>query len=254
MSEIQNNGTLIRLAEYDIRLLTRTHLSQLMTLQDVIVSGLQQPDLFEPYQLSWIQDRIENRGYVIGAFAGENLAAFCHVYYPDVDDTERNYGFDMGFDEAERLHVVNLLMFCVHPRYRGNGLAITLNRLALSKIQQEASRHYHVCSSVSPYNLYSLRVLLDAGLFIKVLTHKYGGKLRYIVHRDLRHSDAPRLEALKARTQSTAAGNLSVHQQLLDDGYWGFKLIQPSDKPQASRNLDFHNCHVVFGKSGYDGR
>jgi hypothetical protein len=255
VSEIQTGGTQVRLAGYDVRLLTRANLSQLMTLQDVIVSGLPQPDLFEPYQLSWIQDRIENRGYVIGAFAGENLAAFCHVYYPDVDDTERNYGFDLGFDEAERQHVVNLHMFCVHPRYRGNGLAITLNRMALSKMQQDASRHYHVCSSVSPYNLYSLRVLLNAGLFIKALTHKYGGKLRYIVHRDLRHSDSLDLDALNStRTQCTAAGDLSAHRQLLDDGYWGFKLIQPSDGPQTSRHPDFHNCHVVFGKSGYDGR
>lgn len=249
ISEIHDNGTQVRLTEYDVRLLTRTHLSQLMILQDVIVSGLQQPDLFEPYQLSWIQDRIENRGYIIGAFDGENLAAFCHVYYPDTDDAERNYGFDMGFNEVERLHVVNLHMFCVHPRYRGNGLAIMLNRLALSKMQQDASRHYHICSSVSPYNLYSLRVLMDAGLFIKKLTHKYGGKLRYIVHRDLRHSDPLNLDALNSTLiQSAAAGNLSAHQQLLDDGYWGFKLIQPTDGLQASRHPDFHNGHVVFGK------
>ena len=249
VSEIQDNGTQVRLAEYDVRLLTRTHLPQLMALQDVIVSGLQRPDLFEPYQLSWIQDRIENSGYVIGAFAGDNLAAFCHVYYPDVDDTERNYGFDIGFDASERLHVVNLHMFCVHPRYRGDGLALSLNRMALSKMQQDASRHYHVCSSVSPYNIYSLRVLLDAGLFIKTLTLKYGGKLRYIVHRDLRDSESRNLDALNStRTQCTAAGNLSVHQQLLDDGYWGFKLIQSSDGLQSSSHPDFHDCHVVFGK------
>lgn len=221
-----------------------------MTLQDVIVSGLQQPDLFEPYQRSWIQDRIAHRGYIIGAFAGENLAAFCHVYYPDADDTERNYGFDMDFDEAERLHVVNLHMFCVHPEYRGNGLAVTLNHLALSKMQQDTPGHYHVCSSVSPYNIYSLRVLLDAGLFIKALTHKYGGKLRYIVHRDLRHSKSLCLDSI--RTRHAAAGNLSAHRHLLDDGYWGFKLIQP-DEIQTSRRFDYNSCHLVFGKSGYDG-
>ena len=194
ISEIQSNETQVRLAEYDIRLLTRAHLSQLMALQDIIVAGLQQPDLFEPYQLSWIQDRIENKGYIIGAFWGKDLAAFCHVYYPDVDDAERNYGFDLGFDEAERRHVVNLHMFCVHPQYRGRSLAIHLNRLALSKMHQDTHVHYHVCSSVSPYNIYSLRVLQEAGLFIKTLTHKYGGKLRYIVHRDLRHSDSHHLK------------------------------------------------------------
>ncbi len=186
------HGSQSQRVDYVTRLLTRGDLTQLLILQDIVLANLPRPDIFEPYQPDWIRERIERQGYIIGVFVGQELAAFCHVYYPDVDDRECNYGFDLGLAAAERRHVVNLHMFCVHPRFRGNGIAVKLNRMALAEIEKGARQHYHVCSSVSPHNIYSLRVLFEARLQIEALALKYGGKLRYIVHRDLRRRNRER--------------------------------------------------------------
>jgi hypothetical protein len=45
----------------------------------------------------------------------------------------------------------------------------------------------HLCATVSPYNFWNIKILLDSGFVIKKLKNKYGGKLRYIVHQNLKN-------------------------------------------------------------------
>ncbi len=182
----RSNRTRRRALKYTVGILNEKHLPQVMALQEVIVQNLQQPDLLHSFSRDFMKQHMEERGVVLGVFVQNRLIAFRNLYYPELGDKEWNLGLDLGLAEEELAKVANLQLVCVHPRYRGNGLALKMNQISLGLLRQRGT-HPHVCATVSPYNIWNIPVLLASGFHIAKLKSKYGGKIRYIVYQDLRH-------------------------------------------------------------------
>jgi hypothetical protein len=234
----KNHGVRDRKLKYIITYLDPTHLPLVMALQEHILQNLGRRDLLQPFSSNFMKKHMGRRGVVLGVFVENCLAAFRNVYYPEPCDSEWNLGLDLGMAEEELTKVANLQMVCVHPRFRGNGLALKMNRISLGLLRESGVRH-QVCATVSPYNIWNIPVLLESGFHIAKLKSKYGGKLRYIVHQDLRRplmfNDS---SAVKVRLD-----DFETQKRWFDLGFSGVALDKRKsrcrDNPAGSFNLVF---------------
>lgn len=230
------NGT--RRRKYIITRLSEEHLPMVMDLQEITVKHLEEPDLLHSFSYDFMRQHLGRKGIVLGVFVNERLVAFRNLYYPDPWDKEWNLGIDVGLAGAELNHVVNLQMVCVHPSFRGNALAVKMNAVAL-KLLRERGTHYHVCATVSPYNVWNIPVLLASGFHIARLKDKYGGKIRYVVYQDLRRTQSfDENNAVRVPLQ-----DLDTQKKLFEAGFYGAALhrrSKPSRKnPAESFDLEF---------------
>jgi hypothetical protein len=180
----KNKNSDLTEVEYEIRILDKSYLPQIMKLQQLVINNLLRKDTLQPFSADFMEEHLGSKGFVLGVLSGNNLLAFRNVYFPDAHDQEWNLGIDLEFPSCILNRVANLQMVCVHPAYRGNSIAATMNKHAI-RIIKDLGIHRHVCATVSPYNFWNIKILLDSGFIIKKLTKKYGGKLRYVVHQDL---------------------------------------------------------------------
>lgn len=205
--------------EYVITLLGKSQLPLIMDLQDLIVSHLHCSCLLEPFSSEFMLRHLGRRGFVLGVFCKGNLVAFRNVYYPAPHDAEWNLGLDIGISPQQMPHVANLQMVCVHPAYRGNSLALKMNLCALKLLKLQGTR-YHICATVSPLNIWNIRILLKSGFHIRNLKLKYGGKLRYIVYQQL----IDQVEFRKDIATSVPLDALEAQRALLESGYCAVDL------------------------------
>lgn len=171
---------------YGIRILDASHLSEIIELQQVVIERLPRGDMLQSISESFMKEHIGEKGFILGVVSGGSLIAFRNIYFPDMDDHELNLGIDLGLPENSLCKVANFQMVCVHPDFLGNSLALVMNRHAIS-ILRRMEPYEHLCATVSPYNFWNIKILLDSGFVIKKLKNKYGGKLRYIVHQNLKN-------------------------------------------------------------------
>jgi len=169
---------------YRMEVLGESALPQVMALQERVLKRLSRPDLLEPLPSPFRRRHLGEQGFSLGVTAGERLAAFRCVYFPGPGEKEWNLGIDLGLPAPALEGIANFQMICVHPAFRGHGLAARMNRQAVRVLKEWGGRR-HLCATVSPYNYWNLRILLSCGFAIRRVKEKYGGKLRYIVHQDL---------------------------------------------------------------------
>lgn len=209
----------IRKKVYNIIFLDENHLPTVMALQEVVVRNLASPDWLQSFSYDFMKQHMGYKGIVLGVFVENRLAGFRNLYYPDPWDKEWNLGIDLGLAETELSHVANLQLVCVHPRFRGNALAMKMNRIALGLLCKKGI-HHHVCATVSPYNIWNITILLANGFYIARLKKKYGGKIRYVVYQNLRKpalfDDSSFIEV--------PLEDLDAQQKLLNSGYYGTAL------------------------------
>jgi hypothetical protein len=208
-----------RAMAYTITHLEERHLPLMMQLQEVIVQNLARPDLLQSFSYDFMKHHMGPQGIVLGVFVEKRLVAFRNLYFPDPGDAQWNLGLDLGLPEAELVSVANLQMVCVHPLYRGNALALKMNRVSLGLLRERGT-HHHICATVSPYNIWNLPVLLASGFRIAKLKNKYGGKIRYIVHQDLR---AP-LQFNERSAVQEHLEDLDAQQKWFGSGFFGVGL------------------------------
>jgi len=196
MKDITGTGVAVRKGKdavlcevpYEIRILDAGYLSEIIELQQVIIKGLPRGEMLQPFSESFMKEHIRRKGFILGVVSGGSLIAFRNIYFPDIDDPEWNLGIDLGLPENSLCKVANFQMVCVHPDFLGNSLALVMNRHAIS-ILKKMEPYEHLCATVSPYNFWNIRILLDTGFAVRKLKKKYGGKLRYIVHMNLKNPD-----------------------------------------------------------------
>ncbi len=205
--------------QYEIRILDSSYLPQIMELQQLIIENLLRKETLQPFPADFMEEHLGRKGFVLGVLSGKDLLAFRNVYFPDINDTEWNLGIDLDFPSRILNKVANLQMVCVHPSCRGNSIAATMNRHAI-RIIKDLGIHDHVCATVSPYNYWNIKILLECGFIIKKLTKKYGGKLRYIVHQNL-HSP---MSFESGSSQSVVLTNFIKQHEMLSNGWYGTDL------------------------------
>lgn len=215
--------------EFYITKLGKSDLPNIMALQEIIVRNLHRSDILAPFPAAFMREHLTNRGFVLGLFSGGGLVAFRNVFFPDRSDMVWNLGRDIGLPDVALEKVANLQLVCVHPDYRGNGLALKMNRLSLALLRERGT-YEHVCATVSPHNIWNLDILLNSGFHIRNLKPKYGGKMRYIMHQRLSMPetfDTQGLVELKLK-------DVKPQKRLLRSGYCGVQL-----KPKGGNGRKF---------------
>jgi hypothetical protein len=208
-----------RRVRYRMACLDENYLPQVMELQSLICQVLQRPDLLHPFSKDFMMQHMGRQGTVLGVFVKDRLVAFRNLYYPSPEDRQWNLGLDIGLSKAKLAQVVNLQMVCVHPDFRGNRLALKMNRTALRLLRAHKT-HPHVCATVSPFNIWNIPVLLSCGFSIVKLKRKYGGKIRYIVYQNL----IKPLNFVLGGVERVALDDLETQRRLLDSGYFGVNV------------------------------
>jgi ribosomal protein S18 acetylase RimI-like enzyme len=169
---------------FEMRYLQKKDLPRVMALQELVAKRLDSEDLFATLSYELMELHIGAKGFMIGTFVKGELIAFRNVYFPGVEKHEWHLGYDIDLESpADLRRVANLQLICVHPDYRGNSLGRRMNLNAIRRIR--ADQYVHLCATVSPFNNWNIKVLLDCGFSIRKLKFKYGGKLRYIVYQNL---------------------------------------------------------------------
>lgn len=221
--------------DYVMNQLNGSHIDEIMALQQVIVRNLSRPDMLASFSRDFMKAHLGAQGFVIGVWVESRLIAFRNVYYPSRDDTEWNLGLDMGFSPETLRQVANLQMVCVHPDYRGNALARKMNRVALYLLKK-LGRRPQVCATVSPHNVWNIRILLNSGFYIRALKRKYGGKLRYIVHQNLQ-SPSPEFDGSAVWV---SCDDMQRIEALLCAGYLGVSIAKDNG-PETERESSGYN-------------
>ena len=238
----KHEGTPDRQVRYRMACLDKNHLPQVMDLQSLICQVLQRPDLLQPFSKDFMLQHMGYQGTVLGVFVQDRLVAFRNLYYPSPGDRQWNLGFDIGLAKAKLAQVVNLQMVCVHPDFRGNQLALKMNRTAL-RLLHSRKTHPHVCATVSPFNIWNIPVLLSCGFSIVKLKRKYGGKIRYIVYQNLLKP----LTFVLGGAQRVALDDLDTQRRLLAAGYFG---VAVQTAPSAGGAKSGTGLELVFKKHG----
>jgi ribosomal protein S18 acetylase RimI-like enzyme len=205
----------------DMIFLDESYLSSIMTLQEIIVQDLKGTDIFQHDSEEFLQGCLKTHGRIIGIIVKDKLIAYRVIYFPG--QREDNLGIDLFFPEKLLNKVAHLEMVVVHPDYRGNSLALKMNNQAL-KIMKTLQFN-QVCVTVSPKNFYNLNVVFQLGFIIKKLTRKYGGKLRYILYKNLEQefSFNPKDSVIIPST------HLEAQQNALQQGLVGYQMRQTAE-------------------------
>lgn len=202
---------------YEMKLLRTDQLDMVMKLQQKVYDQIGDEEVFQLTTKEEFEIRAQQKGRIIGVFAEEELIAFLALYFPGKEEPE-NLGRDVNLDRDELDKVAYFESLAVDARFRGNHLQ--------DKMQQEAydlaleMGYRHLMATVSHKNFYSLRNMVDFRFKVGALKEKYGGKLRYILHRNIFDEVSVKFN------KSIAVKNTDVakQQELLNDGYVGYQV------------------------------
>lgn len=232
--------------EYEILMIDDSRLDDVMKLQDLIYSKLQDKEIFATdTKADYLKD-MEQGGFVLGVYVDKKLVSYRYVSFPGLND--KNLGLDLGMDTNALLHSANLETTVVHPDFRGNKLQkLTLDH-AVEMIKDKG--YYHLFSTVSPKNIFSLANVMSAELKVKALKRKYGtmpdnrdGKWRFILHRDLTQEVCS--DYSKIITLSLTDFNSQV--KALKGGYIGHQVNQLDQRIVYAED---NSCLLGFSEGG----
>lgn len=204
---------------YTVRVLTIDNLENVLRLQDIVLGALENKEFLSPLTKEDYEECIHNQ-LMVGVFIDEKLIAFRALAIPVIN--EDHLGYDIGLSTDQLNNVVYQEITNVHPSYRGFGLQKKLGEMVMELL--DSSPYTHVCATVAPFNIASLKDKLSQGMVIGALKKKYGNKLRYVFFKKLhenRKSSEDLVEIDMAETEK--------QQQLLAEGWIGTSISQKED-------------------------
>lgn len=164
-----------------VRYLTLNDLSVIMKLQDKVKHALFSRATLEPLSEEEFTVILSGHEFMIGVFSEEKMIAFRAMLKPELD--KEHLGIDAGLQQKELPLVIYSEISNVDPNYRGNGLQTYMGKLLMERIDDK--QFHYVCATVAPFNIPSLKDKLMLGMEIVALKKKYGGKLRYVLMKNL---------------------------------------------------------------------
>lgn len=229
---------------YQIRLLNLSDLSHMMQLQETVVSRISHPHIMQYFPEDFMKLHLEKKGFSLGVVIEDELIAFRNTYFPDRDEPEWNLGPDLGLPVHFFDSLVNLQFSCVHPNYRGNSLGYIMMRCALQRIKA-IGKYSFCCATVSPFNFWSVDILLRNKLTIRNLKTKYDGKLRYLVCQNLQN-----FNELEIRNPITVSlTDFDRQHELFAQGFTGVEIKKTADIMSLPRKELAKGYEVLFIRS-----
>ncbi|QQZ08935.1 GNAT family N-acetyltransferase [Heyndrickxia vini] len=163
---------------YKVTRLTSCDIDQILLLQDLVVSALEDKKILQPLTLEEFKFILEGNGLMVGAFVNEQLIAFRALLVPTIDSD--HLGYDIGLAKEELPSVVYQEISNVHPQYRGNHLQKILAKIIMNELSKLSGKYSYICCTVAPFNIPSLKDKFSQGMEIAALKEKYGRRLRYV--------------------------------------------------------------------------
>lgn len=205
--------------EYIIRELTTESVEDILRIQEVVLDRLENIDFLSPLTKKEYEDSIFNR-LMVGVFVEEELVAFRALAIPEIDD--QHLGYDIGLSKEQLGKVVYQEITNVHPDYRGFGLQKKLGSIVIELL--DISPYTHICATVAPFNIASLKDKLSQDMVIGALKKKYGGLLRYVFYKKLHEDREVSEEVLEISMSDT-----EKQQELLAKDWIGTSIMQKED-------------------------
>ena len=200
-------------------------------LQQEIVNDLSDKETFQPLTEDELRYILEGSGLNIGVFTGDDLIAYRSLLYPG--DNYENLGRDIDLPYEEQMKVVHQEISLVHKDYRGNGLQQTLAKVIMQQLKSSSTYFTHLCCTVSPLNIPSLKDKFNQQMVIVDVKEKYEGYLRYIFYKHLNHDMTVDLNTYVY----ISIDKPNRQKDFLESGYVGLGLNQTAE-----------GTWVVFGK------
>ncbi len=211
--------------------LSINNLKEILSLQELVYDALENKEILQQLTKEEFLYILKGNGIILGAFVNQTLIGVRSLLIPSID--ENHLGLHVGIREDELDKVIYQEISFIHPSYRGNKLQQLLAKLIMNTLKQRDSSYRYVCSTVAPSNIPSLKDKFNQRMEVWALKEIYGGKLRYIFLKDLVQTSTSVWE----ETKDLALDNFSLQEQLLKDGWVGYKLVK--------RGKDFY---IRFGK------
>ncbi|SES23347.1 hypothetical protein [Psychrobacillus sp. OK032] len=206
--------------DYVVRVLKKDKVEEILRLQNIVLGTLINDDFLSPLTREEYEDAI-SKNLMVGVFVEGELIAFRALAIPEID--EHHLGYDIGLETEQLEKVVYQEITNVHPDYRGFGLQKKLGTIVMEIL--DASPYTHVCATVAPFNIASLKDKLSQGMVIGALKKKYGDMIRYVFYKKLDEEREASSEVLDINMADT-----EKQQQLLAEGWIGTSIMQKEDE------------------------
>ncbi|CAM3475531.1 GNAT family N-acetyltransferase [Brevibacillus sp. AY1] len=161
--------------ELQIRRLGHGDVEDIRKLMEDVISRLPAQDLFAMDEEGYLQELIQEKGEIYGAYLDGKLAAYTVLAFPGM--SEQNLGREFGVSEQELPLVGVLDSTVVHESVRGLGLQRHFHELREKRAREKGCLYLY--STVHPENHASMKNLQAAGFTLQFTRPMYGGKNRH---------------------------------------------------------------------------
>lgn len=171
-----------KLVNGEIRILNSLDIDKIMKLQEIIVDGLLNKELFIPSSREEYLHCLDKIGVCVGVFTEEDELIAMGAFLMFGED-ENNYGYDLGLKKEELKEVGQIESTIVLEEYRGNRLQrIICEELEKIGVNKGAKV---MTATASPLNNFSVNTFVNLGYDIVLDKLKYGGFRRYVLRKNL---------------------------------------------------------------------
>ena len=160
--------------EFSIKTLAFGQMSNVLSLQDVVMENMQDKTLLFPLSRAELMESLQI-DHVSGAYNQDNdLIAYCVLVSNRPGD--RNLAVDFGAEPEES---ITFDIVAVDPQWRGYGLQQRFIDWALEVAKNSGARYIH--ATVNPENNHSGQNFIKRGFAVKKTVTKYGGLTRNLL-------------------------------------------------------------------------
>ncbi|MFD1032230.1 hypothetical protein [Metaplanococcus flavidus] len=200
-------------------------------VQETVIAAMREKTTLQPLSTEEFLFILNERGLMVGAYAGEELIGFRALLIPEID--EEHLGYDIGLPEVELPKVIYQEISAVLPAYRGNRLQQKLADVIMKELPKLSGNFRYVCCTVAPMNIPSLKDKFTQDMYIATLTEKYGSKERYVCVKDLENPSlgyadftAAKLDDFNRQHQLFDAGYVGINFQM-KNGFHEIQFVKP---------------------------
>jgi len=208
-----------KLNSYELLLLGKADLSQIMNLQDRVIPTMDRNDYCVPLSAAEYLEILTGHGEAFGLLIDGCLVAVCAIPFPGRHRI--NLAREVNFSAEKLLQVAQLEIALIHPDFQGNGLQQMMAGMLVERAQSNKRCRY-LFTTVSPYNYPSLQTVTKLGMYLAKVCKKYFQWDRYVAYRDFIQP----IELDKDNAVSISNTDLEEQQALIAGGYLGFDLFK----------------------------
>jgi len=202
---IQRDEDQFHKVEFSIKSLNATYFDDAIILQNTAASIMK--DKYRPVPESMISESLK-QGNSLGLFVKNKIVGMRLVYEREISAVAAKC---LKIPENERNECIYGCGVVILPQYSGNKLGLRMTNHIISIL--DISKHYHIYTTVHPENYPNLKNLMNSGLVIKNCDRYYDNKIRFLMHRDLRHT----LNYSPTRTHLIRSNDIKFNQKTIKE-------------------------------------